>query len=282
MIGLALALALSQPLPPPSNDEITVIGRKAVEAATIQKFVDSISVPTGPQIARFHIAVCPVALGLPDEAAHVIEERIRETARGVGAQVARKRPCEANLLFIAVEDGSAFLMELRRARRDWLDGVSDFEIRAMIASPRPVRAWAITSLRNEDGLREGTSAASASGSHFQSQRTLRVMSASILKLPTRVDVEGAIVLIDRSALTGLSLAQVADYVAMRGLARTREPSSDQVDSILALFSPGDGPRPQALSGADIVYLQSLYRSGGTASAAVEKGRMARDIKRDIR
>lgn len=282
MIGLALALALSQPLPPPSNDDITVIGRKAVESATVQQFVDSISVPTGPQIARFHIPVCPVALGLPDAAARFVEERIRETARGVGALVAGKRPCEANLLFIAVEDGNAFLKELRRVRRDWLDGVSAYEVRAMLASPPPVRAWAITSLRNEDGLREGTSQASASGSHFQSMPTLRVMSASILKLPTRVDVEGSIVLIDRSALAGLSLAQVADYVAMSGLARTREPASGRVDSILSLFRTDGGERPAELSGADIVYLQSLYSSGGTASAAVEKGRMARDIKRSAR
>jgi hypothetical protein len=106
---------------------------------------------------------------------------------------------------------------------------------------------------------------------------MRVRSESLFKRPTRADIEGSFIVIDRSAAVGTTLAQLADYAAMRGLARTTAPKGSAVRTILNLFETG-APREPELTRSDILYLQALYRTPGTENLTQARGRLTRAVE----
>lgn len=264
--------------PPVKNGDIVVTGRKAADRATVQQYVNMITQRSGQQVARFHDEVCPVVIGMADAPALAIENRIRETTVGIGAKVAASRRCNANLVLIIAEDGGQLVRNLRAKRPDWLAGLSTGQVKRLIAEPSGARAWTVASLRNEDGLAMGETG-SNNTSALENVPMMRVSSASIINLPTRADIDGSVIILDRKVALGMSLAQLADYAAMRGLARTRPPSESRIGTILGLFAGGEGIAPLEMTGADIAYLQSLYRSSGRAQAVGERSRIAREMTR---
>lgn len=275
---LLAALALQSTAPPPQRSDVTVTGRKAAKPATVRAFVTEITRPSDQQLARFHRPVCPVVLGMAEAPALMIENRIRRAASAVGARIAPTRKCDANLVVILADDGGRLVENLRTFRPDWLAGLGTVEVRRLIRDPSPARAWTVASLRNEDGVamgRTGLNEATA----LQDVGLMRVASASIINLPTRADIDGSVVVLDRAAVVGLSLAQIGDYAAMRGLASTRPPVGRGIGTILSLFEPGAGPRPLQMSDADLSYLKSLYRSSGRAGRVEERNRIARELNR---
>jgi hypothetical protein len=82
------------------------------------------------------------------------------------------------------------------------------------------------------------------------------------------------VVMDQSAILGMSVQQIADYAAMRSFARTRVPKAEGngalPPTILALFDAPAPLRPDGLTPADRAYLGALYKMGG-----YEKGREMR-------
>lgn len=93
--------------------------------------------------------------------------------------------------------------------------------------------------------------------------SLQVRSASILDLPTRQDITGALVLIDTTSAMGKTLNQLADYAAMRALAKTNAAASADDDTILSLFADAGSP-PRQLTSFDTAFLRALYHGPATA------------------
>ena len=108
---------------------------------------------------------------------------------------------------------------------------------------------------------------------------MRVKSASALRRVTRLDIEGSVIIIDRSAANGKTIAQLADYAAMRGLARTLPPDDGSPPTILNLFETSGASPVRALTASDLGYLQSLYRLSGMESLNTARSRLSRDIAR---
>lgn len=255
----------------PGNPDVIVTGRVNASPAQAQHFVAKATIAGQGQLARFHTPVCPVVLGVSAEAARAIASRLRETARGIGAEVA-SAPCQANLTIVVSDDGGALLSDIRRTSPGWVEGLRRAEIRDLIDDRAPVRAWAVVSERNADGVLVSTS-------HTDAPRSSRAMSASILRQSTRLDIDAAFVVIDRSVIAGKTTAQIADYAAMRGLARTRPVEGTSIGTILTLFGFAPDKAMPELTRADILYLQSLYRFGGTETLIEARARLARDILR---
>jgi hypothetical protein len=245
------------------QDDIVVRGRREADRKAVQTYVANISVRSESQLARFHDSVCPVVVGLDRPYAAMVEQRIRSDAAAAGAPVAKKAKCSANLIVILPDDGAALVRDIRINQSSWLGGLDPAEVDALIA-PAPARAWSVASLRNEDGGRQlGT--------------ILQVMSASILKQPTRQDIEVSFVIIDKAATMGLTLRQIADYAAMRGLAHTRPPApGGTIDTILSLLDRAPTP-PRELTDTDSAYLGALYASDGRDAAVTERNAITRRL-----
>ena len=77
-----------------------------------------------------------------------------------------------------------------------------------------------------------------------------------------------IIVVDSRRTTDLDIGQLADYVAMVGLARVRaDADSGEAPSILSLFGKPD-PRPQGLSPWDQSFLHSLYTTNQSSALQV--------------
>ena len=254
------AIAGAQTAP---QDDIVVRARTEAERKSIQTYVANISVRSESQLPRFHDPVCPLAIGFDRQYAAIVEKRIRAVATAAGVDVAKRERCTANLIVIMAENGSDLVKDIRAHRAGWLGELDPSDVDALIA-PAPARAWSVTSLRNEDGDR-------------QNGLTMRVMAASILKVPTRQDMEVSFVIIDKTPSMGMTLRQVADYAAMRGLARTKPPApGGAIDTILTAFDSTVAP-VRELTATDAAYLRALYSSKGMTDAVTERNAITRRI-----
>jgi hypothetical protein len=273
---LGMAAARAQTVPGP--DDIVVTGSKEADRKAAEAYVASIAVRSETQLARFHQPVCPLVIGIPRPYSTMIEKRIAEDAAAAGIEVAKKVRCDANLIVVIAEDGAALVKDIRVHYPGWLAGLSPGDIDAL-SIPGPARAWSVTSLRNEDGQRMRNSPESAGSDALAGKPVLRVMTASILRQPTRQDMEASFVMIDKAPTIGLTLRQIADYAAMRGLARTRPPAGDgtALSTILTVLDPASTERARGLTNADTAYLRALYRGNGTAAAVNEKNEISRRI-----
>ena len=274
LLAAAAALAASASAMAQSNSDIVVTGDQAPKPEAAKGFVNSVTRLSGGQIARFHDPVCPIVIGFPQQsAARIIERRIRLSAAAIGAAVARDERCEANLIVIIAESGHDIFEDIARRRPGWIDGLQPHEIKTLRDASGPVRSWAVTSIRNEDGRGVGIHGTDLQGA------TLQVRGSSYIKAATSQYIDGAVMVIDRSALDGKTLRQFADYAVMRGLARTRDAQSDSVATILSLFAPGASPAA-SLTPADQAYLRALYAGDGRNGGIQERGRIAAEVAKE--
>jgi len=268
------AAALAQTAAP--QDDIVVRDRREQDRKAVERYVATISVRSDGQLARFHQPVCPVVIGLPRPYSTIIEQRVLATAVAAGAPVAKRAKCSPNFIVVIAGNGSDLVKDIRLHRPGWIAGLTAAELDALVA-PAPARAWSVTSLRNEDGQGLGRTSESAGSDALAGKPVLRVLSASILKQPTRQDVEASFVVIDKVPTFGLTLRQIADYAAMRGLAHTRPPApGGQIDTILSLLDGTPTP-PRELTATDAAYLRALYDSDGRDAATTERNSITRRI-----
>jgi hypothetical protein len=204
-------------------------------------------------LARFEDPVCPGVVGLKYETAAEMVGRIRARAAEFGRRLAPDGDCTANLVVAFVDDGQAFA---RRMQRDngWLFAELSLSDRATaLGEPGPARAILRVRARSRDGLpiarRENM---------IDIPQTEIWMAQSKIYTATRNDILYALILIDRDAVAGMTVGQLADYAAYRSLTRTLPQTPEtRADSILALFE-GGGEAPAGLTEFDKAYLTGLY------------------------
>ncbi|HEY1124681.1 MAG TPA: hypothetical protein VGE65_03540 [Sphingobium sp.] len=237
-------------------------------------------------LARFSEPVCPGVLGLPADAAGIIVDRIRYDAERVGAPIEAATPCKANILIVFTRDGGAEVRKLLKTRGYLFDGIETPEARELKEAAGPVRAWNVTQLRNRHGQEQNPTFATMSMSidsnpGFGPLRVINVpTSDSRVFLASRVDITASVVVIDLGAIDGMPVAQIADYAAMRALARTRPAEGDTAAStILSLFDPTSA-HPREMTAFDLAYLRSLYDAGSNVPASVKLLNVSRMAAKD--
>ena len=271
LVSTMVALGAAQAAAPanPSTD-IIVTGRAPIAADLATRTVADVTiVSTGLQLARFHAPVCPTVVGGPAEAGRAIEDRIRAIAVEVGARTA-ERGCEGNLMLFFSDDGQGLVRDMRNKRPKWFAGLSKTKADLVEKGDGPVRAWAATSVRNQDGkIARDDGDGDGPGS-------MQVRGASFMRQQTRLDIDASMVVIDRAAAKGRSINEIADYVAMRGLALTKPPEQAGAATILGLFNSSAGGTHE-LTAFDLGYLTALYSGSGQESAVEERSRIARAL-----
>lgn len=286
----ALALAWLAALPAAGQDRgepeqtVVVTGELQREEA-IQSFVEEVTVETGDQIARFAAPVCPASFGLPAGHNEAIAARIRQIADhlGLGSGGAGCRP---NVVLIFADNGGHFVHRLRRERPDLFMDLELPDVRAVLRAPGPVRIWQAIEPRGADGRpMEAISFIEVGGrlQYVGRARHLAGVMPSLTQRATRQDLAISFVVFDLDSVEGLTLLQIADYAAMRTLARTDAGGAPARRSILGLFdTSGTGAAPAAeLTNWDAAYLRALYRTGNTLTARQQRSNIARTMRRDL-
>ena len=295
MFALALA-ALSGAADPatvrsaPRDDAIVVEGQRRPTQKEALRTVTDLTMIVESQIARFHDPVCPMVLGMERSAAAVVENRIRTTAKEVGASVSDGK-CDANLIVFVTSDGPGLIGDLQKRRPRWFENVPAAEVRRALRD-EPVRGWSATSVRNDKGESASGSAVTDADSFkgFVSSNSnwkapvLRVSEASILHNASRHHIDGSVIIVDADAIEGFTLRQLGDYAAMRGLAKVRLPEDPRkLGSILSMFDRPRDVAPRELTAFDRNYLRGLYQHldhKGFESSVFERQRLAKGISEE--
>lgn len=207
-------------------------------------------------LARLTAPLCAEVAGLDDALADEMLARIRANAEQLGLRLARGR-CTPNLLVVFVDDGEELLTRLADRHPRMFSLVEDAERGEILADAAPVRVWNVVETKW------------ASGAPLPYRRGKPELPAvrgraNQMLLPTRRDINLALIVYDREAVLGMTVVQLADYATMRGLAYTRPASGAQpMTTILALFDGRDivdpvDRQPAELTSFDRGYLRSVY------------------------
>src|SRR5690606_7847872 len=205
-------------------------------------------------LARFEDPLCPGIVGLQIEAAEEMVGRIRANAAEFGRRLAPEATCDPNAIVAFVDDGQAFAQRMQRENGWVFAELSQSNKQEVLNEPGPARARLRVRARTRDGMpiprRENM---------VDLPQTEVWMAHSKIYTATRNDILYALVLIDRDAVRGMSIGQLADYATFRILTRTLPQTTEARNaSILSLFDPGGTPLP-GLTDFDRAYLAELYR-----------------------
>ncbi|HEX8642012.1 MAG TPA: hypothetical protein VF704_12775 [Allosphingosinicella sp.] len=245
--------------------------------ADLNAFVDAVTVQAEGQVARFHEPVCVVAEGLPDDFNLAVEARVRELAGAARIRTARERGCRANFIILVANDGAEVASALRRRRPDIFNGLNSVEVSRAIAATGPVRSWQSSVTRRAEGA---MIADNRDAFLHQDVHLHHGVPVGLLRETTRRDLQLSVVVFDVDAVDGLTLMQIADHAAMRGLAPTRPAEAAAGRSILSLFDRAAGDRAQlpAVTRLDLSYLRALYRIEGALDGTAHRRLLARLIE----
>lgn len=232
----------------------------------------------GEPIVRWEAPVCPFVQGLPVQFNDFVQDRITRIAASAHAPVAGKQ-CEPTLYVFATSNPDRLVDTLLQqnprmfASGNGMGGGANF-----IHSQRPVRVWYDT----ESHCRHVTASVALSSKGPGTGSRIDDMSDNMcsdadtrLSYAATNSISFVYIVVDMNRVKDITTRQLADYVAMIGLAHVR-PGADAgaVPTILGLFQ--DPKHPLAgMSAWDRALLHSLYITDQSSTAQML------DMKADV-
>ncbi|WP_439566920.1 hypothetical protein [Sphingopyxis sp.] len=274
-IALLAAALLPAPVAAQDNTPIVVIGQRDIEQQ-IESFVGALT-KTSPrgQIGRFETAVCPAAFGMADAQRAAVRDRIRAVAQGVGLDVGAA-DCTPNLLVVVAGDKTAFIKALGKDHNYMFGDRTPAQVRKIVAEPGPATAWQVQTIVNADGrpiMNEGDLAINRS-----------TRNPSRIAPPARPTFVAAVVVIEGAALEGLTTTQLADYAAMRTLARiepARIDAAAPATILRILDAAADSEVPVTLTQWDFSFLKGLYSIPNNLYAPSQRSEIGRAMEQEL-
>ena len=287
MVGFALLAALlaaqDSPAPPaslpPSSDEIVVEGvRQKEQREQVRQFIKALSdVPSFGQIGKFHSPVCPAVMGLPEAQGRMIADRMMQVAQAAGIRTAEAN-CTPNVFLIASAGKGRAIQALNERFPAYFEGMAGRDVRKLAASAEPSVAWQIKGLLSADGT--ALKKVQMGGPYINEGTG----SGSRIRAGTMPQFVASMVIVERGALTGLTVTQVADFAAMRAFADTdpRRAAGAGAPTILTILDKDvDQLVPVTLTHWDLGYLKSLYATSNDYYASYQRGEMEPVVAREV-
>lgn len=259
-----------------SNEPIIIEGTADVQKQ-IDRFIKNLTpAPIHGQVGRFEGEVCPIAVGLAPGQDTVIADRMRRVARAAGIPVADGE-CHPNVILMVTNSKAALIERLLRERPYMFpDSWSIPRIHELERDPAPAAAWAIENVATADGMPVNYS--------FEAPINRTTRADSRLVPSARPYFTASVVIVQVSALSGLTTIQLADYAAMRGFASTDPARLDAgtPTSILTLLDTPMGQSvPVTLTAWDLSFPKSFYATRRNAYIEYQRAQMKELMKRDL-
>jgi len=274
--GLPVSPAAAQFKTDDPDTEILVQGIRERDQE-IASFVKALTfTPVQGTISRFEWEVCPAVLGLTPELNARIANRMRAVASAANIPLAQAN-CTPNALVLLTRDKPRLLKQLEREAPGIYPDWSVARMRQAIADPSPVAAWQLNGLLSADGSPYSYNYAGYA-IHRSSRFPTRIVPGA------RRQLEVSVVVIDKSALVGLSPTQLADYAAMRSFVRTdpAKLADSPAPSILKIIdAPPDAAVPVTLTQWDLSFLKGVYASTANAWSASQRSEIQKSMGRDL-
>jgi hypothetical protein len=283
--------------------EVVITGQRAEYATRISLFVSQLTEfdlgDPSRGLARWIDPVCPLVTGLSKQSGEYILGRVSEIAQAAGAPLGGEK-CHPNLFIIVTNQPEADLRDLeKRHLADVFGGAEPSVIDGFIALHRPVKTWYDTVQKTPEGLPlliesfPGVSQQSAKATpggleifpvrpNVSDAATTNPWSqASHLVLNAVWVIQRAFVIVDPTQFKGVTRAQLADYVALSGLAQIRLDTHLAADdpTILTLFDRAPQAASPGLTQWDQAFLKSVYAT--EPKSVLQRSNIASDMVRQI-
>jgi TPR repeat protein len=268
-----------RPMPPPASQAasstpnarlptVTIEAAQALERRVDRFVAAEVFQAPGESIMRWNQPVCPFVAGLPRMFDDYIQTRIADIARAANAPVAGKR-CKTDLYVIASDDPESFLKKLwakapgMYGTRSEHGGVQSFlhsrdPVRVLFNSKLHCRVNSMDGGKSSDMmaffLGGGGAQVDTTSPYFCGGGGSRLSYAAVNS------IQSALIVVDLKRMQAVTTRELADYVAMIGLADIRpEADAGDVPTILRLFQHPKRP-PRGLSAWDRSLLYSIYNT----------------------
>jgi len=274
------ASATSSAASQPKLSGITIQATRERQALRrrVNKFVNTVLVRHWNEtIVRWDVPICLLVAGLPRQYGEFVFERISQAAKDAHARLAKK-DCHPNLYVVVTDDPEQLLKKWWNRDPMMYNTQEGIEpVWSFIKSKRPIRVWHNKDTRCRGGapISSGSAAALVGiGSDLPGVSPPVAMGGgcmdTLLQYGAIRYITSAVVVVDGRQTKNVSLGQMADYVALVGLARVRADASDRapVQSILSLF--GHGKPPQGLTAWDRALLYALYNTDESDKVRVQE------------
>jgi hypothetical protein len=292
-VAQAPASAVKQP-------EVIITGDRAQFANRITAYVNELTDfdygDANRGLARWQDKVCPLVTGMPRDMAEYILLRVSEIARDAGVPLAGEHCTSRNLFIIVTKHPEAYLRDLQKLHgSDVFGGAAPMLINDFISTPLPVRTWYDTVELSPEGMplsAQSFPGVSSTATHYSAANTIVIdpvhpmmndypltngwSQASHLVLNVVWAIKRDYVIVDPTKFQGVKLGQLADYIAMAGLAQVKlNPRLADAPTILTLF---DKPPQQSAMGVtewDQSFMKSFYST--EQKSVIQRSTIARDM-----
>lgn len=264
--------------PPDEQGTIVVTGTKNSEK-DMRDFVRALTpVTPGGRLSRFEQSVCAAVLGLPPRQSEAVANRMRRIARTVDVPVA-KPGCPANVVVMVTQDKQRFMEQLRDRYPHYFGELSQRRIRELVRQPGPAVAW---HLQGAPVSARGVELAYDPVLNSYVNRTTE--AATRIHSAARPQFDGAVVVVERAALEGLTATQLADYAALRaftGAAPSRILASGPPSILRILEAPMGSEVPASLTQWDLGFLRGFYSSPRNINTSAQRSEITKAMRKEV-
>lgn len=253
---------------PVTLEGIDVVGRPLNDL--IRGFVSEVAQPNnGRNLARWDSKICVGVINLQRETAEFLADRISTVAVDLGLEVG-DAGCAPNVMIVATGDGTEMARTLAREQGRGLrpggagmtrggNAFEDFQ-----TNDRAVRWWQVSMPMDSAGNSRATrlpgdcfGSCVGDGSAAEFAPQIDVFAASRLSTQIVDNIFRTLVIVDVDDVAGLTVLQLADYIAMVTLAQV-DPDAE-IDGYASILNVLDNPAAaDSLTNWDLAYLEGLY------------------------
>jgi hypothetical protein len=308
LLGISVAaFAVSQAPAPNSSDalqEVTVTAHRIELQKRVAKFVNQIAATENAAegLARWRAPpACPLVSGVGAKDGEFILERLSEIGRKAGVPLGDEH-CRPNLYILVSDQPEDLLRGMEKRNRLYTFGVDPSFyppaetptgiVDRFINTARPVRVWYSADEKDAGGkplaycqsltvLPQCPQAGPAACDPSRYYRcSTAVAGGSHLVLSTMWTFARVFVIVDRKRLQGVTVGQLADYVAMSAFAKLKAGAQlEDGTTILTLFHADAKAAPTAMTNWDQTFLKSLYAS--EPRSRLQRSEIAHQMIHDI-
>jgi len=248
-------------------DTVTVEGQRnrADLQRKVNTFLSSVIVHHHDwSFARWDQAVCLLVASLSHDEGEFMLTRLSAIVRAAGAPLAPET-CKPNFFVVVSPEPAVLLRKWRHRDPHLFDNTfGEAKVKRFINTPRPIRVWYNAEFIGSDGttfFADSLPGGAVVGISGLGQMTYPVNNrarGSRLLYDDVPAISTAIVIVDSNRIEGLKFGQLADYVALIGLAEVNlDKDLGDVPTILHLFSARAGAKQQGLTPWDEAFLKAL-------------------------
>jgi hypothetical protein len=246
------------------GDQIVVTGERAADARAREEqardFVGALMPTQGRSMARQFDDVCPFVTGLNPAQNQAVTERLRRVAAAAGVNVGGAG-CAPNTFLIVTRDKRAFINALAQRRPESFvesgESMGGIRVRRLANTPGPAAAWQLTGSRS--------------------------INPSRIRPNGELGFDASALVVESRVLPGLTTTQLADYAAMRLLAKldpARLPATSPPTILKILEAPMDSEVPITLTQWDLGLLRGLYAGSPGLSGSGQRSEIAREVAQE--